>query len=205
MSFLNAISGLGGGLGAFGGEAMKDAIAPERKSLLNATPSASVESAPVESTSAPAQTTAGVGDIEPEAVARANAVRDGLMKRGMDPETATAFAANALHESAANPGTGAGDAGASHGLFQWQGPRLAAYVAQNGHSPDGAGLDEQLDFVMHELGGSESSAMDRIAQAKGADGKAAAISQAYLRPKDVVPEMQRRSATALLLAQQGAT
>ncbi len=140
------------------------------------------------------------GDIEQPAQQRAMAVRDGLVKRGMDMETATGFAANALHESSANPNTGAGDGGASHGLFQWNGPRRDAYVAKFGHSPDNAPLDEQLDFVMHELNGSESLAKGRIAQAKGVDGKAAQISEAYLRPKDTGPEMQRRSATALKLA-----
>jgi hypothetical protein len=155
-------------------------------------------------TGAPATTVAAPsGDIEPEAVTRANAVRDGLMKRGMDPETATAFAANALHESSAKPDTGAGDGGRSHGLFQWNADRLAAYQAKFGHAPDNAPLDEQLDFVMHELGGSESLARGRIASAQGVAGKAAQVSEAYLRPKDTVAEMQRRSATALRLAQLG--
>src|SRR4029077_16742676 len=143
------------------------------------------------------------GPIEPEAVSRANAVRDGLMKRGLDYDTATAFAANALHESSANPNTGAGDAGASHGLFQWRGDRDAAYQQAYGHSPDNAPLDEQLDFVMRELSGPESLARGRITQAEGPEGKAAQVSEAYLRPKDVAAEMARRSATAKQLAALG--
>jgi Phage tail lysozyme len=148
-------------------------------------------------------TAAAPGTIEPDAVSRANAVRDGLMKRGLDYDTATAFAANALHESSANPNTGAGDAGASHGLFQWRGDRAAAYQQAYGHSPDNAPLDEQLDFVMRELKGSESLARDRITQAQGPEGKAAQVSEAYLRPKDVAAEMARRSATAKQLAALG--
>jgi hypothetical protein len=147
-------------------------------------------------------TAAAPGTIEPDAQTRAMAVRDGFIKRGMDPVKATAMAANALHESAANPATGRGDNGASGGIFMWQGPRLQAYIDKNGHPPDGAPLDEQLDFAMHELGGSESLANGRIDQAQGVDGKAAEISQAYLRPKDTVPEMQRRAATALQLQRQ---
>lgn len=138
--------------------------------------------------------------IEPDAKVRAGAVRDGLIQRGMDPDTATAFAANALHESAANPNTGTGDGGASHGLFMWNGTRLAEYHSIYGHSPDNAPLAEQLDFVVHELNASEAPARDQIAQAQGPAAKAAAISQAYLRPKDEVPEMQRRAATAVQLA-----
>ena len=154
------------------------------------------------STGAAPATTAAPGTIEPDAQTRAMAVRDGFIKRGMDPVKATAMAANALHESAANPATGRGDNGASGGIFMWQGPRLQAYIDKNGHPPDGAPLDEQLDFAMHELGGSESLANGRIDQAQGVDGKAAEISQAYLRPKDTVPEMQRRAATALQLQRQ---
>jgi hypothetical protein len=153
-------------------------------------------------TAAPGTAAAPGGPIEAPAQARATLVRDGLIKRGMDPETATAFAANALRESAANPNTGPGDGGVSQGLFMWNGPRNTAYQQIYGHTPQGAPLDEQLDFVMHELNGPESLARDRINQAQGVAGKAAQVSEAYLRPKDTVPEMQRRSATALQLQRQ---
>ena len=128
-------------------------------------------------------------------------MRDGLIKRGMQPDGATAFAANALHESKANPFTGAGDAGASHGIFQWNGDRLAAFRAANGGLlPEQTSLDKQLDFVVSELRGPESTAAGRIMGAQGVADKAGQVSEAYLRPKDTVPEMQRRSATALRLA-----
>jgi hypothetical protein len=153
-------------------------------------------------TAAPGTAAAPGGPIEAPAQARATLVRDGLIKRGMDPETATAFAANALRESAANPNTGPGDGGVSQGLFMWNGPRNTAYQQIYGHTPQGAPLDEQLDFVMHELNGPESLARDRINQAQGVAGKAAQVSEAYLRPKDTVGEMQRRSATALQLQRQ---
>ena len=119
----------------------------------------------------------------------------------MQPDGATAFAANALHESKANPFTGAGDAGASHGIFQWNGDRLAAFRAANGGLlPEQTSLDKQLDFVVSELRGPESTAAGRIMGAQGVADKAGQVSEAYLRPKDTVPEMQRRSATALRLA-----
>jgi hypothetical protein len=148
----------------------------------------------------PGASAAPTGNIEMPAQQRARLVYDGLIKRGMDADTATAFAANALHESAGNPNTGTGDGGASHGLFMWNGPRLQAYVAKYGHAPDNAPLDEQLDFVTHELAGSEAPAGARISQAQGAADKAAEVSRAYLRPKDTVAEMDRRSATASQLA-----
>ena len=146
----------------------------------------------------------GGGDSTTETaddLTRAAAVRDGLIQRGMQPDGATAFAANALHESKANPFTGAGDAGASHGIFQWNGDRLAAFRAANGGLlPEQTSLDKQLDFVVSELRGPESTALGRIMGAQGVADKAGQVSEAYLRPKDTVPEMQRRSATALRLA-----
>ena len=150
------------------------------------------------------QTTTSGGDSTTETaddLTRAASVRDGLIKRGMQPDGATAFAANALHESKANPFTGAGDAGASHGIFQWNGDRLAAFRAANGGLlPEQTSLDKQLDFVVSELRGPESTAAGRIMGAQGVADKAGQVSEAYLRPKDTVPEMQRRSATALRLA-----
>jgi len=140
--------------------------------------------------------------IEPAAFNNATAVREGLIKRGMDPDTATGAAANALHESVANPRTGRGDNGNAAGIFMWTGPRLQAYIDKTGHPPDGAPLDEQLDFLMSEWNGSESAAAAKIAAAQGPAAKAAAFSQYFLRPKDTTGEMQRRSATALQLQQQ---
>jgi hypothetical protein len=139
---------------------------------------------------------APASDIEVPAQQRARLVYDGMIKRGADPATAAAWAANALHESAANPSTGPGDGGASQGLFMWNGPRLQAYQAKYGHGPQGAPLDEQLDFVTHELGGTEAPAAARIAQAGTVTDKAAAISREFLRPKDREGEQQRRAATA---------
>lgn len=151
---------------------------------------------PAAGTTAAPGAVAPASDIEVPAQQRARAVYDGMIKRGADHATAAAWAANALHESAANPSTGPGDQGASQGLFMWNGPRLQAYQAKYGHGPQGAPLDEQLDFVMHELGGTEAPAAARIAQAGTVTDKAAAISREFLRPKDREGEQQRRSATA---------
>ena len=144
------------------------------------------------STAPPAATAPGAAvapsAIEPTALTSATAVRDGLIKRGMDPVTATAFAANKLHESGATLDSGPGDGGVSQGNFMWNGDRNTEYQQLYGHTPQGAPLDEQLDFVMHELNGKESAARDAINAAQGVDGKAAAISRYYLRPKDVVGE-----------------
>jgi hypothetical protein len=143
--------------------------------------------------------TTPAGDIEVPAQERARLVYDGMIKRGADHATAAGWAANALHESSANPNTGPGDRGASEGLFMWTGPRLQAYIAKNGHSPRGAPLDEQLDFIMHELETTEAPARAYLDRAAPED-KAAVISREFLRPKDREGEQQRRSATAQRLA-----
>jgi hypothetical protein len=141
------------------------------------------------------------GPIDGSAKERAQAVHDGMVKRGFDSDTSWAFAANALHESAANPATGPGDGGAAHGLFMWRDSRLTAFQAANGGKlPEQTSLDAQLDFAASELRGPEAGAAGGIAQARGPSGKAAAVSTLYLRPKDTVAEEQRRGATAAQLA-----
>jgi hypothetical protein len=141
------------------------------------------------------------GSVDDATAARAKLVVEGLVARGMKPADAIGFAANAVKESGANPQTGAGDAGASHGLLQWNGDRLAGYVQKFGHAPEHGTLDENLDFIMHELSGPEASAWKMI-QAAPDDpmARAAAISQHYERPKDTANEIARRSWIANQLA-----
>jgi Phage tail lysozyme len=139
--------------------------------------------------------------IEQPAVERATAIIDGLKQRGIDPVTAAAFAANSLHESGANPNVGAGDKGASHGLFQWRDDRAGALQKFTGQL-DGAPLDKQLDFLVKELHGDEAGAFAAINSAQGLAAKAAAVSKYFERPNDINGEQARRSATALQLASQ---
>lgn len=129
---------------------------------------------------------------------RLRPVYDGLIKRGLDPATALGFAANAAQESQGVL-TANGDKGASHGLFQWRDDRAAAFKAQYGHLPSQGTMDEQLDFVVKELGGSESRAAEAIRNASPAD-KAAAVSQFYERPKETENEKRVRTGHAKALA-----
>jgi hypothetical protein len=139
--------------------------------------------------------------VDDDTAARAKLVVEGLVARGMKPADAIGFAANAVQESAANPNTGAGDMGASHGLLQWRGDRLNGFVQKFGHAPEHGNLDEQLDFIVHELAGPEAGAWQKI-QAAPDDpmARAAAISQHYERPRDTANEIARRSWIANQLA-----
>lgn len=63
---------------------------------------------------------------------------------GFTPAQAAAIAANGQRES--NLGTNFGNNGA-HGLLQWRGPRLAAFRKQFGIDPNGATLNQVLQFI----------------------------------------------------------
>lgn len=135
----------------------------------------------------------------PEQAASAGAVYQGLIQRGFDPDSAWAWTANAMAESRGRTDA-VGDGGISHGLFQWNRDRAAAYQARYGHLPSQGTLDEALDFMVQELGGPEGRAKALIDQARGPAEKAAAISRYYLRPRDMEGEANRRSALAVQLA-----
>lgn len=204
MSLINGIAALGSGFKAAGTDIAKDEEDKAvRQSLLNNAPppTAPVATAPTPATPAlptplpdTGESPPGMGNkLDAKTIERAHQVYTGLTDRGMDQNTAIAFAANAVQESRANPGTAAGDMGASHGLLQWRGDRLANYIAKFGHPPEQGNLDEQLDFVVHELGSTEAGAYKRI-QAAAADpaARAGAVSAYYERPKDTQAEIARR-------------
>jgi hypothetical protein len=210
VSLLNGIGALGSGLTSFAGAAIKDEAdkaESARASLLNAAPPAAPVAPPPSPGSAPpvtapASDSAAHGNaLDQATIDRARAVYDGLVQRGMDPETATGFAANAVQESRAMPNTGAGDMGASHGLMQWRADRLDNYVKMFGHAPEKGNLDEQLNFIMAEVNGPEAKAWQNIqAAANDPAAKAAAVSQHFERPKDTLAEIARRGFIANQLA-----
>lgn len=205
MSLMNGITSLGSGLNAFAGRAATDLTAPVTRAPLLETPAPEPMAAAVPPASAapPTADTATHGNaLDSATIDRAHAVYQGLVDRGMDPSTAVGFAANAVQESRADPTTGAGDMGASHGLLQWRGDRLDNYVRKFGHAPEHGDLNEQLDFIMHEVGGPEANAWKTI-QAAPLDpvSRAAAVSQYFERPKDTAAEIARRGWIAGQLAQ----
>ena len=116
---------------------------------------------------------------------------DGLVKRGMAPHVAEAFAWNARDESRMDPGINEiaplvpGSRG-GFGLMQWTGPRrraLEAFAAERG--VDVADPQMQMDFLMTELQGPEASAARAIFAAPDAQTAAAAIVNKFLRPAEV--------------------
>jgi hypothetical protein len=131
---------------------------------------------------------------------RAQAVVDGLVARNIPLHVAQGLAANAIQESGANPATRPGDGGASDGLFQWRDSRRAAFKAQYGIDPSQGTLDQQLDFTVAELRGSEKRAGDALLATRTAEEAARVGSTSYLRPRDTAVEERRRAGYATLLA-----
>jgi hypothetical protein len=131
----------------------------------------------------------------------AASVRQGLTARGLPEHVAEAFVMNFQDESGLNPGinettpTVAGSRG-GFGLAQWTGPRrreLEAFAAQNGSAV--SDMDTQLDFLVHELQGSEAGAAQSIFASQDAGSAADAIVRKFLRPAE--EHRERRSARYL--------
>jgi hypothetical protein len=122
--------------------------------------------------------------------ASAQAIRDGLIKRGLPEHVADGFLMNFQDESGLNPGineqnpTVPGSRG-GYGLYQLTGPRRRAYeqfASQRGVDP--ADTDAQLDFMMSELQGPENAAYKSIMAAPDSGHAAAAIVDNFLRPAE---------------------
>lgn len=116
------------------------------------------------------------------------AIRAGLVARGLPEHVADGFVMNFQDESGLNPGINEinpivpGSRG-GFGLYQLTGPRRVAYeafAADRGVDP--SDVDAQLDFLMTELQGSEANAAGAILSTKTPGEAGAAIVNEFLRP-----------------------
>lgn len=117
-----------------------------------------------------------------------------FMDRGWTAEQASGIAANLWAESSGNT-QATGDSGHAFGVAQWHEDRQAAFRRYKGKDIRQATLDEQLDFVNHELqrrGGAD------LHRAKTAAEAGAIVSREYEGPKDKDGEARKRA----ILAQQ---
>tara|TARA_R110000851_G_scaffold12862_2_gene44277 strand:+ start:9327 stop:9749 length:423 start_codon:yes stop_codon:yes gene_type:complete len=118
----------------------------------------------------------------------AEELRQGLVDRGMPSHIARGFVMNFKDESGLNPDINEADplvegSRGGFGLYQLTGPRRRDYeaMADERGVPYGD-TDAQLDWLMIEYNGSESSAAERINATETPGGAAAAIVQYFLRP-----------------------
>lgn len=136
----------------------------------------------------------------------ADAIRAGLVARGLPEHVADAFVMNFQDESGLDPGINEANpivpgSRGGYGLYQLTGPRrraYEAYAAERGIDP--SNVDAQLDFMMTELKGPEQAAFKSIMAAPDTGSAAAAIVNKFLRPA----ESHRASREARYLRSGGA-
>jgi hypothetical protein len=119
-------------------------------------------------------------EIEPRA-ANAMRVYDIHLARGMSPEQAAGWAANAEAESHGDH-RGRQRGGQGYGLFHWSPDRRSRFQGVFGHPMEQSTVEEQLKFRDFELLGDESNAAKLIARSVTAGDYAAAITHHYERP-----------------------
>ncbi|TRW94929.1 hypothetical protein FNJ84_17710 [Paracoccus sp. M683] len=119
-------------------------------------------------------------------------VTDGLINRGMSPMFADAFVMNFDDESGLDPDITEGAANVhgtyGRGLYQLTdtapgvGRRSAYEKWAQDRGDDLYGVDSQLDYLMHELNGSEAAAWKKIQRATTRGEAASEIVRSFLRP-----------------------
>ena len=110
-------------------------------------------------------------------------VYNGLISRGFTPVQAAALAGNMQQESSFNPNSDNTREGAV-GILQWRQDRrqaLDAFAAARGKQA--TDLDTQLDFVAHEMKGSEAASAKPFLEAKDLESANAAL-HGYIRYGD---------------------
>lgn len=108
------------------------------------------------------------------------AIFDGLVRRGYSPVQAAALAGHLQQESGFNPGA-VNVKEDAHGLTQWRGPRWQAlqdFAKARGTSP--TDRDTQLDFIGHEMNGTERRSGTAFRAATDLPSASAALKQ-YIR------------------------
>ena len=129
-------------------------------------------------------------------------VYKGLLDRGIPEHIAQGFMMNFQDESGFNVAVTEATPNAQgtrgKGLYQLTGDRRAAFEARYGNDYS---IDNQLDFMVSELGGKESAAWKAIQNTKTAGEAGAAIVSKFLRPA----EKHRAARSAAYLGSSGGT
>lgn len=103
------------------------------------------------------------------------------INKGLTPIMASAIVGNLVKESGLNTGIiGRADNKGSVGIAQWHSERLdnlKKFAGKNWKA-----LDNQLDFVLHELNTTEQTAYDKLKQAKTVEEATTAFMNHYERP-----------------------
>ena len=110
-----------------------------------------------------------------------------FMSKGLTRAQAAGIAGNLLHESNFNP-SAVGDGGTSFGIAQWhfgRGDAMKAFCQNNGYST--TSFKGQLEYLWHELNGSESNALSKLRATSSPYDAGMAFCRYFERPAVIDP------------------
>jgi Phage tail lysozyme len=132
---------------------------------------------------APAAPTVVAGDVR--------GAMDYFIGQGWTAAQAAGIVANLQAESGLQPDA-VGDGGQAYGMAQWHRDRQTNFHTFIGRDIRGSTVDQQLQFVQHELGTTEAGAGQRLRGTNSVYDAGASISRNYERPADREGEAARR-------------
>jgi LysM repeat protein len=150
-------------------------------------------------TPAAANDTGGAAPVGAAAATRQGRIDQAMtyfQSQGWTRAQAAGIVANLDAESGMEANIRQHGGGPGYGLGQWEGPRQADFAAWAGHDIRSSTFQEQLQFVQHELTGTERGAGQRLGQATNAGDAAAIVCRYYERPADIVGDSAHRAQLA---------
>ncbi len=120
---------------------------------------------------------------------------DYFINQGWTPAQAAGIVANLQAESGLHPDA-VGDGGQAYGVAQWHPDRQANFQRFTGQAIRGSTVDQQLQFVQHELSSTEVGAAHSLRNTTTATAAGASMSRNYERPADREGEATRRGQRA---------
>ena len=139
----------------------------------------------------------GGGDATGSTSGNGQTAMEKAMAAGYTKEQAAGLVGNLQQESGMNP-TARNEREGTQGIAQWRGERLEAFKKKYGKEVMYATLDEQMDFVLHELETTEKKAGNLLKNAKTAAEAAAIVDKFYERSAGT--ELAKRIANANAIA-----
>lgn len=133
--------------------------------------------------------TGSASGIESRAGVRGSARQtiDFFMSKGLTRAQAAGIAGNLLFESGFNPNA-VGDGGTSFGIAQWHSGRGAAMKSwTRAHGYPTSSFKGQLEYLWHELNGSESHALSKLRGTTNAYDAGMAFCRYFERPAYINP------------------
>ena len=120
-----------------------------------------------------------------------------FIAKGWKPYQAAGIVANLEAESLVNPIQAQHGGGPGYGLAQWEHPRQQDFRAWAGHDIHQSTFQEQLEFIQHELDGSQRVAGKALRATMTAAEAGAIVCRFYERPADTERQASYRATLAV--------